>query len=428
MSNKIHDFFHDLDLSAILTVLGVILLFSSSIAITLILPGYVDPSWTQPSSDYQKQMYEISDPNLYISSVSKGKYDLQTVYHMKKDFTLSAYQESETLRIVAPKHLEKYVSRFGDKTLKLTSDLLMLRTPQKSENFDAADEAEKLKSQLKSTWKPDSNNEDSTLAPNFVVLELFAPKGNEAIALRSNDSILENWVDSNYKILDEAPRHDFHKGHGVIYILNPIEYRIKKIRFGNDESWQYDPKGTPIATLEELKKHELDFRSRKELIYFGEHLFAIEGCWYCHTDQTRTLVQDVVLNGSDTYPAPPSAANEYIYQEITFPGTRRIGPDISRTGVKRPNRDWHRGHFWSPKTASAGSIMPAFQHFFDADPRGSGRGQMGIPNYKFEAMYQYLMTKGTRITSPNYAWWTGKDPVNTKAIIEGRGGVPHAPK
>jgi cytochrome c oxidase cbb3-type subunit 2 len=64
--------------------------------------------------------------------------------------------------------------------------------------------------------------------------------------------------------------------------------------------------------------------------------------------------------------------------------------------------------------------MPAFQHFFDDDPRGTSGRSAGVPNARFEAIYQYLMTKGTRITSPNQGWWLGKDPIDTKAIIEGR--------
>lgn len=64
--------------------------------------------------------------------------------------------------------------------------------------------------------------------------------------------------------------------------------------------------------------------------------------------------------------------------------------------------------------------MPSFRHFFDNDPRGIARTGVGIPNHQFEAIYQYLMTKGTRITPPTQAWWLGKDPVDTKAIIEGR--------
>ncbi len=211
---------------------------------------------------------------------------------------------------------------------------------------------------------------------------------------------------------------------GVVYVSNPREYRVTYFKFANAEGWKYDPEnGKPVLSIEELKHHALGFRSRKELIQFGEHLYAIEGCWYCHTDQTRTLIQDVTLNGSDSYPAPPSSANEYIYQKITFAGTRRIGPDLSRVGVKRPSRDWHQSHFWSPKTASKGSIMPAMQHLFDYDPRGTGERTSRIPNYKFEALFQYLMTKGTRITPPTQAWWLGKDPVMTIEIIEGRKGV-----
>jgi cytochrome c oxidase cbb3-type subunit 2 len=230
-------------------------------------------------------------------------------------------------------------------------------------------------------------------------------------------------VDDNFKLLDE-PTQPYHQDSGVIYINNPVEYRISRFVFNDQEGWRYDPNGERIKSLEEFKGNAIGFRSRAELIALGEHIYAIEGCWYCHTDQTRTLVQDVVLNGSDSYPAPPSSASEYIYQKITFPGTRRIGPDMSRVGIKRPSRDWHKGHFWSPTTASKGSIMPAFHHFFDDDPRGTSKNQVGIPNYRFEAIYQYLMTKGTRITPPTQAWWLGKDPIQTKEIIEGQRRLP----
>lgn len=232
---------------------------------------------------------------------------------------------------------------------------------------------------------------------------------------------MEDWIDSNYEILD--PKQDWHTLNGVIYVSNPMEYRVIPYTFSDQKGWRFDPLGgKSIENLTTLQSHSLGFHSRKELIQQGEHFYAIEGCWYCHTDQTRTLVQDVVLNGSDSYPAPPSSANEFIYQNITFPGTRRIGPDLSRVGVKRPSRDWHKSHFWSPHTQSKGSIMPSFRHFFDDDPRGSPTRAHGIPNYRFEAMFQYLMTKGTRLTPPTKSWWLGMDPVNTKEIIEGKRG------
>jgi cytochrome c oxidase cbb3-type subunit II len=417
-------FVHGLDRSAIVTVIGIILLFSGAVVTTLLAPRYIDPTWTSPSSPYQMQMYEVSDPNVYISSASSGSATLEFVYHLKDNASLLAFQESNAVRIVAPPHLEKFVTKLDDKILKLTAHLMLLRKPQSSPAFDAAAAAEKLREE---SLKKSAQKHPKRL---FEILELYEPGGQEAFAVAPTDQVVENWVDEHFEILSsklessaaDTPSYQahHHANTGVIYIPNPREYRMGSYLFNDQTIWQYDPAGSPVKSLEELKTHPLGFHSRAELIAEGEHLYAIEGCWYCHTDQTRTLVQDVVLNGSDSYPAPPSSANEYIYQRITFPGTRRIGPDMSRVGIKRPSRDWHKGHFWSPKTASEGSIMPAFRHFFDFDPRGTSKQEVGIPNYKFEAIFQYLMTKGTRITSPNQAWWLGLDPVQTKEIIEGR--------
>lgn len=430
MSEKKENYFYHIEKSAIITLISIIILFSFSVGIILIAPRHVDPTWTQPASIYQVQMYEVSDPHFYISSAPmRGTSNPQSVYHLISDFTLLAFQESPFRRIIAPSDLEKYITKHGDSKLKLTSRLLLLRPPEASKShnsFNAVSIMEKLRNELREKWEKDNPNwkEQGLTKPDFEILELYDPKIKEAFALAPTDVILEDWVDQNYTILDESVKHPYHKDSGVIYVNNPKEYRIKFTKFGDEKQWFYDPSGQRINNLNELKSHPLGFRSREELIKLGEHIYAIEGCWYCHTDQTRTLVQDVVLNGSESYPAPPSSPNEYIYQNITFPGTRRIGPDLSRVGVKRQSRDWHKGHFWSPKTASRGSIMPAFRHFFDNDPRGTEPGKTGIPNYRFEAIFQYLMTKGTRITPPTEAWWLGKDPVQTLDIIEGRRMVP----
>lgn len=412
---------HGLELSAILTIIGIVVLFSTSIIVTLIAPRYVDPSWTSASSPYQVQMYEVSDPNLYISSVVKGGSTLQFLYHIKANYTLSAFKETETMLIVAPDELEKYITHNEDPVLKLTSKILLLRKPLQSKSFNAIAKAQEADAMAQAKWekKHPKWQEEGLAKPAFDIAELYQPEEKEAFVVAPSEGILENWVDENYVILDETIQQRYHQDPGVVYILNPVEYRFSRFTRGGQEGWRFDPNGESVKNLQQLKSHVLGFRSRAEMIALGEHLYAIEGCWYCHTDQTRTLIQDVVLNGSASYPAPPSSANEYIYQKITFPGTRRIGPDLSRVGVKRPSRDWHKGHFWSPKTASPGSIMPSFRHFFDDDPRGTPRSVMGIPNHLFEAMYQYLMTKGTRITPPTQAWWLGKDPIQTKEIIEG---------
>jgi cytochrome c oxidase cbb3-type subunit 2 len=412
-------FFYNLEKSAIISIVGVILLFSGSVIVTLISPNLIDPTWTEPTSPYQVQMYEVSDPNYYISSSSSNGGVLESVHHLEEGKTLLAFIESDTVRILAPPELEQYVNRIGETPLKLTSKLLLVK---KTENNA---EADKLRKQFQETWEKANPHwkEEGIEKPAFEIVELYDPQLKETFSLASSEGIIEEWVDKNFTLIEE-PKERWHNDSGVIYIPNPIEFRISPYIFGNERGWKYDPQGKSIKDVNELKSHSLGFRSRQELIAMGEHIYAIEGCWYCHTDQTRTLVQDVVLNGSDSYPAPPSSANEYIYQKITFPGTRRIGPDVSRVGVKRPSRDWHKAHFWSPKTASQGSIMPSFRHFFDDDPRGTSKALPGVPNYQFEAMFQYLMTKGTRITPPTEAWWLGLDPIKTKEIIEGQRKLP----
>ena len=414
-------FVYKLEKSAIWMIIGIILLFSTSVIVTLIAPRYVDPTWTSPSTSYQVQMYEIEDPHVYISSAASKGADLQYVHHIKQGFTLLAFQESANIRLVSSDDLDKYITRYHDPQLKLTSRLLLIRQPQES----ILDQIEQKRLQLQQEWEsqhPDWQKKGLSRI-NYTFLEVYDPHKTEAFSLNSTGGILQNWVDENFVILDETVNNPYHQEPGVVYVLNPQEYRVSSIRLGEQEKWYYDSNGKPVTSVEELKHPNLGFTSRKELIYQGEHIYAIEGCWYCHTDQTRTLIQDVVLNGSDSFPAPPSSANEYIYQKITFPGTRRIGPDISRVGVKRPSRDWHKAHFWAPKTASQGSIMPSFQHFFDDDPRGTGKS-MGVPNQQFEAIFQYLMTKGTRITPPTQAWWLGQDPIKTIEIIDGQKTYP----
>src|SRR5436853_2632848 len=110
---KVHHFIHLLEDSAPWTVIGIFFLFSFSIAIVLFAPRFVDPTWTTPTTPYQAMMYTISDPNLYISSSRRGTEDLEFVHHLKADFTLLSFQESDLEHIVAPPELEQYVTRLG---------------------------------------------------------------------------------------------------------------------------------------------------------------------------------------------------------------------------------------------------------------------------------------------------------------------------
>ena len=401
-----HPWYHRIEASAIVTFVGIILLFSTAIGTILIAPRYIDRSWIEPTSPFQKQMYEESDPHFYIGRSSLGVDGLEYVHHLAAGRTLIAFQESEDLKIQAPPHLEKYVTRLGESPVKLTTRLLMLRPLAEGKT--------------PKTTEKSSSKSSSEKSPNKQVMELYEVNQPEAFAIASADDLLAHYIDHDYHILDTKVMQPYHKDLGVIFVKNPQEYRFTLYQVNGDFRYRYDPHGNAIKDLAMLQGPPLGFISRKDLIRQGEDIYKAEGCWYCHTDQTRTLIQDTVLNGTETYAAPPSSPNEYIYQYTSFLGTRRIGPDLSRVGVKRPSRDWHKSHFWDPKNASLGSIMPSFRHLFTYDSREISNALEGVPNMEFEALYQYLMTKGTRMTPPDQSWWDGKDPLQTTAIIEGR--------
>jgi cytochrome c oxidase cbb3-type subunit 2 len=409
--------------SLVLTVVSILVLFGLAIGVVVIAPSYVDDSWIEPCCSYQVQMHEVSDPHFYINAASLQPEPLEFVKHLKEGESLITFEEKQYFRIVAPDHLKKYITAYNEKPLKITTKLLFLREPQKTDDFDALAEADLLKETLAKDWEeknPDWEDNEEEL-PFWDVKELFDPALKEGFAFITGDEIFEPWVDDEFYVIDPNKSNPNHYYSGVIYTQNPQEYLIRYFHNGTFGRWQYSQEGNRIENLKELESSKLGFVSRKRLINMGENIYKKEGCFYCHTDQTRTLVEDCVLNGTPFYPAPPSSANEYIYQETTFPGTKRNGPDISRVGIKKQSRDWHKSHFWSPRSKSQGSIMPPFKHFFDEDPDDVTVLKRRVPNCQFEAIYQYLMTKGTRITSPNQAWWEGKDPMNTIEIIGSKG-------
>lgn len=399
--------------SALLTFAGVGALFSLCIAVVLIAPLVSEKQWSQHASEYQKQMYEVADKHVYLSTASSDGKTMHTIYQLQPEKLPLAFVESETVRFVAPKELENYITGIKEDKIRLTRRLLLLRQPQKSSVFDAIAAAEKLQSEhLKASAL------ESKIPSRLLVFELYDPGVEQTFTVADSDGITESWAKvSLIHWVEEGERST----EGSLYIKNPRQYRLNTLALNDGSTgYAYDMEGEKVIdSFEKLKETGMKFMSRAELIALGEQIYAAEGCWYCHTDQTRTLIQDTVLNGLD-HPAPVSIPQEYIYQQVTFPGTKRNGPDLSRTGIRRSSRDWHMAHFWSPKTASPGSIMPSFRHFFDFDPRGTSVNQKLLPNWKFEAIYQYLMTKGTRITAPDQAWWMGKDPMRTQERIEGR--------
>jgi cbb3-type cytochrome oxidase cytochrome c subunit/cytochrome c553 len=101
----------------------------------------------------------------------------------------------------------------------------------------------------------------------------------------------------------------------------------------------------------------------------GREIYAREGCGYCHTQQIRFTAADEARFGA------PTMSWESRRDVPHMLGTRRIGPDLSRTSGTR-SEDWHLVHLYNPRLVVSQSVMPAYPWLFDgsaAKPRQSAR-------------------------------------------------------
>ncbi|MBX7223523.1 MAG: cbb3-type cytochrome c oxidase subunit II [Blastocatellia bacterium] len=142
-----------------------------------------------------------------------------------------------------------------------------------------------------------------------------------------------------------------------------------------DKSWtkpfeNNDPAKGPTGKLRPYTPQELK----------GRQIYTREGCWYCHTQQTRTLLADTKRSGWRGVDSPISTPDEFVYDDPHMFGTKRTGPDLSRVGGKYDSQ-WHRTHFRNPRDLVPGSIMPPFPWIANNEA-------------EFQALTAYLQTLG----------------------------------
>lgn len=88
-----------------------------------------------------------------------------------------------------------------------------------------------------------------------------------------------------------------------------------------------------------------------ELVGFA--IYKREGCYACHSQQIRSLRDEVERYG------PPSIAAESMYDYPFMWGSKRTGPDLARVGEKYSD-DWHAQHLYNPRSVVPQSIMPGY--------------------------------------------------------------------
>jgi cytochrome c oxidase cbb3-type subunit 2 len=87
----------------------------------------------------------------------------------------------------------------------------------------------------------------------------------------------------------------------------------------------------------------------------GFEIYKREGCYGCHSQQVRTLVDEVERYGHY------SLAAESMYDYPFMWGSKRTGPDLARVGGKYSD-DWHVRHLINPRSLVPESIMPGYPY------------------------------------------------------------------
>jgi len=106
----------------------------------------------------------------------------------------------------------------------------------------------------------------------------------------------------------------------------------------------------------------------------GRDIYAREGCAYCHTQQIRYTAEDITRFGA------PTLAWEGQFDAPHLWGTRRVGPDLSRTSGTRSS-DWHFAHLYAPRSVVPWSVMPSYASLFDGDAMQPGQNARDLVAY-----------------------------------------------
>ncbi len=101
---------------------------------------------------------------------------------------------------------------------------------------------------------------------------------------------------------------------------------------------------TDFGQLKWMMTEATDYTPLQQL---GRDVYLREGCWYCHSQYVRPVTGETRRWG------PVTESGEFAYDVPHLFGTRRIGPDLMRVGLKFSD-EWHLAHFWNPRVLSAG--------------------------------------------------------------------------
>jgi cytochrome c oxidase cbb3-type subunit I/II len=125
------------------------------------------------------------------------------------------------------------------------------------------------------------------------------------------------------------------------------------------------------------------------LEHLGRSVYIREGCWYCHSQYVRPVT------GEDLRWGPVSEAGEYAFDLPHLFSTRRIGPDLTRVGLKYGD-DWHYAHHWDPRLVVPDSVMPSFKWLYTRLRLSLVKGNNGPTLPPSDELKKYFTMKAER--------------------------------
>ncbi len=110
----------------------------------------------------------------------------------------------------------------------------------------------------------------------------------------------------------------------------------------------------PLFWVNGTVEHVSGMRPYTPLELAGRNIYVREGCYVCHSQQIRTLRDEVERYGHYSLAAESEFDHPFQW------GSERTGPDLARVGGKYSD-EWHRAHMTDPRSVVPESIMPPYK-------------------------------------------------------------------
>ena len=119
----------------------------------------------------------------------------------------------------------------------------------------------------------------------------------------------------------------------------------------------------PMYTIESNVKPIESVKPYTALEQYGRDIYTRESCYTCHSQMIRPFRDEVERYGEY------SKAGEFVYDHPFQFGSKRIGPDLHRIGLRYSRESggaaWHFLHMADPARTSPGSIMPHYTWLYE---------------------------------------------------------------